>query len=199
MTTSFCMSAFLAVLLTSIINSAAHSTVVDFENYAGQKLEGGNPIVSGGYIFSEGTVAAWYGNPYTDNGTESLIYGVNNFYTNMAQVGGGTFNVTQLDSGLTWYTHELSLVVTLTGTTSGGSTVSDLITLGRGYQTFSFSNLNNLVNLNFSGAPDGYIAVDNIVVSATPLPPTWTMMLLPLAGFGLMAHRRKSKPALMAG
>jgi hypothetical protein len=34
--------------------------------------------------------------------------------------------------------------------------------------------------------------------SATPLPPTWTMMLIGLAGFGLVAYRRKSKPALMA-
>ena len=35
-------------------------------------------------------------------------------------------------------------------------------------------------------------------VSATPLPPTWTMMLVGLAGFGFVASRRKSKPALMA-
>jgi hypothetical protein len=34
-------------------------------------------------------------------------------------------------------------------------------------------------------------------VSATPLPATWTMMLIGLAGFGFVAYRRKSKPALM--
>jgi hypothetical protein len=34
--------------------------------------------------------------------------------------------------------------------------------------------------------------------SATPLPPAWTMMLIGLAGFGFVASRRKSKPALMA-
>jgi hypothetical protein len=34
-------------------------------------------------------------------------------------------------------------------------------------------------------------------VSTTPLPPTWTMMLMGLAGFGFVAYRRKSKPALM--
>jgi hypothetical protein len=34
-------------------------------------------------------------------------------------------------------------------------------------------------------------------VAVTPLPPTWTMMLIGLAGFGFVARRRKSKPALM--
>jgi hypothetical protein len=29
-------------------------------------------------------------------------------------------------------------------------------------------------------------------VTATPLPPAWTMMLLSLVGFGFFAHRRKS-------
>ena len=38
----------------------------------------------------------------------------------------------------------------------------------------------------------------NGTISATPLPPTWTMMLIGLAGFGLAAYRRKSKPALIA-
>jgi probable HAF family extracellular repeat protein len=35
-------------------------------------------------------------------------------------------------------------------------------------------------------------------VAVTPLPPAWTMMLIGLAGFGFVAYRRKSKPALMA-
>ena len=36
------------------------------------------------------------------------------------------------------------------------------------------------------------------LVSATPLPPTWTMMLIGIAGFGFAAYRRKSKATLMA-
>ena len=35
-------------------------------------------------------------------------------------------------------------------------------------------------------------------VSATPLPPTWTMMLIGLAGFGFFAYGRNSKPAFTA-
>jgi hypothetical protein len=34
-------------------------------------------------------------------------------------------------------------------------------------------------------------------VSATPLPPAWTMMLIGIAGLGFVAYRRKEKAALM--
>ena len=36
------------------------------------------------------------------------------------------------------------------------------------------------------------------VTGAVPEPSTWAMMILGFAGFGFMAYRRKSKPALMA-
>ncbi len=35
--------------------------------------------------------------------------------------------------------------------------------------------------------------VGTISASATPLPPTWTMMLIGLAGFGFFLHRRKRR------
>jgi hypothetical protein len=35
-------------------------------------------------------------------------------------------------------------------------------------------------------------------VAVIPEPPTWTMMLIGLAGFGFVAYRRNSKPAFMA-
>jgi PEP-CTERM motif len=34
--------------------------------------------------------------------------------------------------------------------------------------------------------------------TSVPEPSTWAMMILGFAGIGFMAHRRKSKPALMA-
>ena len=35
-------------------------------------------------------------------------------------------------------------------------------------------------------------------VAATPLPASWTMMLIGVVGFGFVAYRRKSKPVLVA-
>jgi hypothetical protein len=33
------------------------------------------------------------------------------------------------------------------------------------------------------------------LTSATPLPPTWTMMLIGLAGFGFISYQRNKKAA----
>jgi hypothetical protein len=38
----------------------------------------------------------------------------------------------------------------------------------------------------------------NVAVTAVPEPSTWAMMILGFAGIGFTAHRRKSKPALLA-
>ena len=74
-----------------------------------------------------------------------------------------------------------------------------------------FSN-NNLIDIMLAGGLNNVqLAFDETMsagegfsfdystasVSATPLPPAWTMMLIGLAGFGFAAHRWKSKPALM--
>jgi hypothetical protein len=48
------------------------------------------------------------------------------------------------------------------------------------------------VGYYFSGTPI------SLAVTATPLPATWTMMLIGLAGFGLFAYRRKARPEFMA-
>jgi len=68
----------------------------------------------------------------------------------------------------------------------------------------------HLVTLNFAGA-SGQVSftdlgpadqqgdlVDNISVSTTPLPATWSMMLLGLAGFGFVAYRRRNEGGLIA-
>ena len=48
------------------------------------------------------------------------------------------------------------------------------------------------VGYYFSGTPI------SLAVSATPLPSSWTMMLIGLAGCGIVAYRRKAKPEFMA-
>jgi hypothetical protein len=54
--------------------------------------------------------------------------------------------------------------------------------------------------LGYNAQPIGFAMWDQVTsgsVSTTPLPPSWTMMLIGLAGFGFVAYRRKSKPALV--
>jgi len=51
--------------------------------------------------------------------------------------------------------------------------------------------------LTGQGPIGGVDAAFETQVAVTPLPSTWTMMLIGLAGFGFVAYRRKSKPALI--
>jgi hypothetical protein len=51
--------------------------------------------------------------------------------------------------------------------------------------------------LTFEGAGN-FTGTMTPVVAAIPEPSTWAMLILGFAGIGFMAHRRKSKPALMA-
>jgi len=64
-----------------------------------------------------------------------------------------------------------------------------------GTNTFLFSDNNS------GGGPSGaafFATVDYNISSAVPEPSTWAMMILGFAGIGIIAYRRKSKPALMA-
>jgi hypothetical protein len=49
----------------------------------------------------------------------------------------------------------------------------------------------------YSYTPGVWVGSPVSPVATTPLPPSWTMMLIGLAGFGFSAYRRKSKPVLM--
>lgn len=65
----------------------------------------------------------------------------------------------------------------------------DLVTNRLDYAFFDLVNFSLSSFGSISGSP----------VSATPLPPSWTLMLIGLAGFGLVAYRRKRKPSFAAG
>jgi hypothetical protein len=45
----------------------------------------------------------------------------------------------------------------------------------------------------------GFIDPPVSLSSAVPEPATWAMLLIGFAGIGFMAHRRKSRPALLTG
>jgi hypothetical protein len=65
-----------------------------------------------------------------------------------------------------------------------GGITFDLDTLRLGYRYFDFNNL-------------GHDSAGIISAAATPLPPTWTMMLTGLVGFGVMMYRRKARDTLV--
>jgi hypothetical protein len=79
-----------------------------------------------------------------------------------------------------------------------------------GKETFTFAGLPLNVGLNsltfsylsltddhagFQGLGDEGWGVEKVEAGATPLPPTWTMMLIGLGGFGWLTSRRKKERA----
>ena len=118
-----------------------------------------------------------------------------NFYGDLvsltATIGGLTFNfnpasvAVNLGTGQTFYS--------LTGSSSPGvlgpkGLVETLVLGGFGF---------NITNPGGPNLEDGRFSIGPGAVAATPLPPTWTLMLIGLAGFGFVsAYRRKSTSAL---
>jgi hypothetical protein len=119
-----------------------------------------------------------------------------NFYGDLASltvtIGGLTFNFNpasvsvDLGTGQTFYS--------LTGSSSPGvlgpKGLTETLVLGG----FGF----NITNPGGPNLEDGKFSIGPGSVATTPLPPTWTMMLIGLAGFGFINYRRKSKPEFMA-
>jgi hypothetical protein len=72
---------------------------------------------------------------------------------------------------------------------------------GQDYFLNTNANVNSFTSTGAfeGGAPldEGFRTFVDDGVSAVPEPSTWAMMLLGFGGFGFMAYRRKSKPALM--
>jgi PEP-CTERM motif len=59
--------------------------------------------------------------------------------------------------------------------------------------TFFYTSLSGPGYAGFQGIGDEAWGVEKVGVSATPLPASWTMLLLGLGGFGFFAHRRQRK------
>jgi len=90
-----------------------------------------------------------------------------------------------------------------TGTEIGAVTTPDLVTAfgvantqNPGGYLISFKTPAEFESVVFSTGPTAF---EFAFTTAVPEPSTWAMMILGFAGIGLMAYRRNSKPALMAG
>ena len=104
---------------------------------------------------------------------------------------GGSFQGGYYDINGASYTYNPSmgnLVLTMIGTNVTGPCCSYLDNDMSGLMSRAYYQAGEGTNTDMTGLVTTFSAV-------TPLPPTWTMMLIGLAGFGVFAHCRKKTTA----
>jgi len=173
-------------LVLCLFAGSANAAVVTFDDIA-SNID--IPVVSGGLLFTynnPGIASAWNtGGGSSNNGTQALIIGFG-AGVEITRDGGGLFSIDSLDAGLSWFTALSSFDINVG---------SEVITLGLGYDAYSFTSLTNISSLAISSGPaDGYIAIDNINwsnPSAAPVPEPGLLVLLGvgLAGIGFSRKR----------
>lgn len=116
-------------------------------------------------------------------------------------VAGQTYTLSFAYGNNPWSTSTASaLIQVLIDGLSANITHDTSTTSAIDWTTFSmnFVGTGNPMTLSFLttvGGNNGGVLLDDISVSATPLPATWTMMLTGLIGFGLVVYRRRVKVA----
>jgi PEP-CTERM motif len=167
--------------------NVASATVVDFEEKLPFYCNSGSGS-SAGLNYSGGFADCYYSPteqadfPTTLTSTVMASgYGTTLF----TRTGGGVFSLASADLAFGPFNHNglESDTTEVIGTFFGGGTVSTVLNVGYGFQTYQFA-WNNLVSVSFGelASASEYLAFDNIVYNAVPEPASWVMLM---AGFGL--------------
>jgi probable HAF family extracellular repeat protein len=180
--------------------------------FNGTSVGGVTPVNA--FVYSNGS----YTVINAPSATTTVAYGINNAgkVVGIDNAGGnaqaflygnGTFQNLNIPNAIASYAHgindlnqivgfyQLTAAQTAEGFVYSGGTITTLTDPLATNGTFA-------TGINDAGDVVGYYYVGNNLypfeatpVSATPLPSTWTMMLIGLAGLGVFAHRRKNTTA----
>ena len=168
---------------------------VTFDEF-GSSFQGTTPFSSGSLTFSSSSnvLGVWTSAPSVGpfNGTPYLLDGFGGQMT-MNRTDLGDFTLNSFEMALGWYQPVASATVTVTYyLAAGGTSTASLALDTSNFATFTPGVAIKKATFDLSGAPDGYISLDNINVNAVPEPGTWALMIGGLAVVGGMARRRRA-------
>lgn len=131
------------------------------------------------------------GSAYASNGTAALLYGYGNLV--VTATGGGAFTIANFLAGIGEYSAATNATVNYTLTLASGGTATGSFGIDRTYQSIAL-NTAAITSATFTGLADGYVAFDNVTISAgsgaVPEPATWGLMIL---GFGMIGGAARSR------
>lgn len=195
----------LAAAGVALATLPAQAAVVDFENESTFRCDYQTPSTGGGMKYVTDSYACYYSpsNPAdfpTRLGSTVMASGYGNAY--FKSLTGEVFSLNTVDFAFGPFQHSglTTDTATITGFLAGGGTVSKVIEVGYGFQTYSF-NWTGLESIQFGQlANSEYLAFDNIAYNAgnsgVPEPAAWALML---AGFGLVgASMRRRETGVVA-
>ena len=167
--------------------TSVSAETIDFNEF-GSSFQGALPFTSGSLTFqgTTGFAGVWTSGPtngYAYNGTPYLLDGFSSSLT-MQRTDAASFTLDSFQVALGWYQLIPSASITVTYALAAGGTSTDTLALTDAFATFSPGLAIKSATFDLSGAPDGYISMDNINITAVPEPSTYLLML---GGLGLAA------------
>lgn len=175
--------------------SVAQATeIVDFDEFT-ERVEAADSLVSGPLAFSSDS--GYLGVELTapagraDNGTPYLVDARGTL--SVARSDGQAFRLEGFDIGQSWFTTQPTAAITVTYDLAGGGSTSQTLVLTREFQRLSPGLGVTALHfaLDLPSLDGGYVALDNLAISAVPEPATWAGFALGLALLGGAARRRR--------
>ncbi|MBK1687931.1 PEP-CTERM sorting domain-containing protein [Rubrivivax gelatinosus] len=167
---------------------------VDFDEFT-ERVEAVDSLVSGPLAFSSDSgylgieltapnVGAFNGTPYLIDSRGTL---------SVARSDGQAFRLEGFDIGQSWFTNQPTAGITVTYDLAGGGSTSQALVLTRGFLRLEpglgITAMHFALDVPALGG--GYVALDNLVISAVPEPATWAGFALGLVVLGGAARRRR--------
>lgn len=183
-----------AAVSVALAGAAQATEIVDFDEF-GERVEAVASLVSGPLVFSSDSgylgveltapnVGAFNGTPYLIDSRGTLSF---------ARSDGQAFRLDGFDIGQSWFTTQPTAAITVTYDLAGGGSTSQTLALTRDFQRLTpgigITALHFALDVPSLGG--GYVALDNVAISAVPEPATWASFALGLALLGGAARRRR--------